>query len=186
MDIAYCVSFKSFSLIHPAFLSSSHTANEMTAGRTNEITMRPIQSIAPMDVFKPPATSFTHPVYTPICPTKPHVPIPLETAGPFICRRKTQVARGPVMALATIGGIQVFGFLIILGICSMLVPRPCETRPPTPFSFQLITAKPIIWLQQPATAAPPARPVKPKAAQIAALEIGRVKAIPTRTETMMR
>lgn len=43
-------------------------------------------------------------------------------------------------------------------------------------------AKPIICAQHPATAAPPAKPVKPSAAQIAAEEIGRVNAIPTSTD----
>ena len=60
---------------------------------------------------------------------------------------------------------------------------PCETRPPHLFSLKLITAKPTICAQQPATAAPPARPVRERAAQIAADEIGRVSAIPTITET---
>ena len=34
-----------------------------------------------------------------------------------------------------------------------------------------MTAKPTIWAQQPATAAPPASPVSPSTEQIAALEI---------------
>ena len=67
----------------------------------------------------------------------------------------------------------------------MLVPMPWLTRPPTPFSLKLITAKPTIWAQQPATAAPPARPVRLSAAQIAALEMGKVSAMPTSTETRM-
>ena len=68
-------------------------------------------------------------------------------------------------------------------ICSIEVPRPCDTRPPTLFSLKEITAKPTIWAQQPATAAPPARPVSRSAAQIAAEEMGSVSAIPTITET---
>ena len=48
-----------------------------------------------------------------------------------------------------------------------------------------MTAKPTIWAQQPATAAPPASPVSPSTEQIAALEIGSVSAMPTTTETMM-
>ena len=40
----------------------------------------------------------------------------------------------------------------------------------------------IMWAQQPATAAPPARPVNPRVIQIAAEEIGSVKATPTVTE----
>ena len=51
------------------------------------------------------------------------------------------------------------------------------------FSLKDITAKPTICAQHPATAAPPASPVSPRAAQIAAEEIGSVSAIPTNTET---
>ena len=83
------------------------------------------------------------------------------------------------------GGIQIKGFLTILPICSIDVPIPWETIPPHLFSLKDITAKPTIWAQQPATAAPPASPVSPRAAQIAAEEIGRVSAMPTMTETMI-
>ena len=38
--------------------------------------------------------SVTHPLYTPIGPTIPQVPIPEEIAGPFICNLITQVAIG--------------------------------------------------------------------------------------------
>ena len=48
-----------------------------------------------------------------------------------------------------------------------------------------MTAKPTICAQQPATAAPPASPVSESAAQIAALEIGSVSAMPTTTDTRM-
>ncbi len=75
------------------------------------------------------------------------------------------------------------GFFTIFPICSMLVPIPWETRPPHLFSRKLMTAKPTIWAQQPATAAPPASPTSPSAAQMAALEMGRVRAIPTITDT---
>ena len=81
------------------------------------------------------------------------------------------------------GAIQIFGFFTILPICSMEVPIPCETRPPQRFSGNDMTAKPTICAQHPATAAPPASPVRPSAAQIAAEEMGRVRAMPTRTET---
>ena len=60
---------------------------------------------------------------------------------------------------------------------------PWETRPPQRFSRKLMTAKPTICAQQPATAAPPASPVRPRAAQMAALEMGSVSATPTTTET---
>ena len=67
----------------------------------------------------------------------------------------------------------------------MEVPRPWLIRPPTPFSLKLIAAKPTICAQQPATAAPPARPVRPSAAQMAAEEMGKVSATPTMTDTAM-
>ena len=35
--------------------------------------------------------------------------MPLETAGPFISRRNRQVAMGPVIAAASVGGIQMRG-----------------------------------------------------------------------------
>ena len=65
----------------------------------------------------------------------------------------------------------------------MEVPRPWETRPPQRFSLKDMTAKPTIWAQQPATAAPPASPVRPSTEQMAAEEMGRVRAMPTRTDT---
>ena len=92
---------------------------------------------------------------------------------------------GPVTAEAAIGGTQIQGFLTILPICSIEVPMPWETSPPHLFSLKDITAKPTICAQQPATAAPPARPVSPSAAQIAAEEIGSVSAIPMITDTTM-
>ena len=73
----------------------------------------------------------------------------------------------------------------MLPIWSMEVPSPWDTRPPHRFSRKERMAKPTIWVQQPATAAPPARPVRPRAAQMAALEMGRVRATPTITETRM-
>ena len=60
---------------------------------------------------------------------------------------------------------------------------PVRKSPPHLFSRKLSTAKPTMLAQHPATAAPPASPVSPKAAQIAALLIGSVSAIPTITET---
>ena len=71
----------------------------------------------------------------------------------------------------------------MLPICSILVPMPCAARPPQRFSRKLITAKPTIWAQQPATAAPPANPVSPSAAQMAAEEMGSVSATPMMTDT---
>ncbi len=70
-------------------------------------------------------------------------------------------------------------------IWSMEVPSPWLTRPPQRFSRKERTAKPTIWAQHPATAAPPARPVRAMAAQMAAEEMGRVRATPMTTETRM-
>ena len=71
----------------------------------------------------------------------------------------------------------------MLPICNIEVPIPCDTSPPQRFSLNDITAKPTICAQHPATAAPPARPVSPNAAHMAADDIGRVSAIPTNTDT---
>src|SRR5574344_3165445 len=95
------------------------------------------------------------------------------------------VATGPVIALVRIGAIHTFGFLTILPIWSIEVPRPCAKSPPHLFSLKLNTANPTICAQQPATAAPPARPVRPKAAQLAAELIGSVSAIPMIAETII-
>ena len=93
------------------------------------------QSMGVMAALVPAAISFTQPVYTPIWPTRPQVPMPEETAAPFISKWNRQVASGPVMAEASVGAIQIRGFLMILPIWSILVPRPWLTRPPTPFSL---------------------------------------------------
>ena len=53
------------------------------------------------------------------------------------------------MAEAKVGAIQIRGFLMMLGTCSMEVPRPWATKPPHLFSRKLMTAKPTIWAQQP-------------------------------------
>ena len=50
--------------------------------------------------------------------------MPEETAAPFISKWNRQVASGPVMALANVGAIQMRGFLMMLPICSILVPNP--------------------------------------------------------------
>ena len=112
--------------------------------------------------------------------------MPELMAAPFISSLKMHVAMGPVMAEARVGAIQIRGFFTMLGICSMEVPRPWLIRPPQPFSRKLMTAKPTIWAQQPATAAPPpARPVRPRTEQMAAEEMGSVSATPTSTDTRM-
>lgn len=57
-----------------------------------------------------------------ICPTKPHVPMPAPI-GEF-SSLKIIVENGPSIAEASVGGIKIFGFLIIFGICNILVPSP--------------------------------------------------------------
>ena len=50
----------------------------------------------------------------PMGPTRPHVPIPADTLEHSSLN--TTVARGPVMAAAKVAGIQITGFLTMLGI----------------------------------------------------------------------
>ena len=105
-----------------------------------------------------------------------------EPAGIF-SRWKTIVESGPVTIEASVGGIQIFGFRTIFPIWSIEVPSPCARRPPHLFSQKLKTANPTICAQQPAVAAPPARPSRLNMMQIAALLIGSVRAMPIRAET---
>ena len=109
--------------------------------------------------------------------------MPELMGSPFISSWNTQVARGPVTAEVRMAGSQIRGFFTMLGIWSIEVPMPWLTRPPHRFSRKDSTAKPTMLAQHPATAAPPARPVRPRAAQMAAEEMGRVRAMPTRTDT---
>ncbi len=110
-----------------------------------------------------------------IGPTKPAVPIPLPT-GEEISPQTAAI--GPRIALVKTGGNQQIGCLTRLGICSILVPTPCATRPPHLFSLKLMTAKPTICAQQPTTAAPAAIPLRLIATPMAAEEIGRVRHTP--------
>ena len=87
------------------------------------------------------------------------------------------------MALAIIGGNHIIGFFIILGTWSIDVPRPWANKPFQPFALKLITAKPIIWAEQPTVAAPAARPDRDRIIERAAELIGRVNIIPINTET---
>ena len=111
-------------MIQPIFRSISQKITLSTAGRTKHSSTMAAQSIGVMAALVPAAMSLTQPVYTPIWPTRPQVPMPEDTAAPFISKWNTQVASGPVMALASVGAIQIRGFLTMLPICSMLVPRP--------------------------------------------------------------
>ena len=88
----------------------------ITAGRIKDIIISPIQSNEVMADLAPLVTSFTQPVYTPIWPTRPQVPIPDDTAAPFICNLNIQVAIGPVIMDVIHGAIQTLGFFTILPI----------------------------------------------------------------------
>ena len=117
----------------------------------------------------------------PTCPTRPLVPMPAPEG--IFCIWKTSVASGPKMAEAIIGGSQTFGFFTILGICSILVPKPWLNSPDQRLSRKLMTAKPTIWAQQPTVAAPAAKPLSDRAIATAALETGSVSKIPMMTDT---
>ena len=47
---------------------------------------------------------------------------------------KTVVESTPKIALETIGGIHIIGFLIIFGICIIEVPKPIENTVPKSLS----------------------------------------------------
>jgi len=98
---------------------------------------------------------------------------------------KTQVDIGPRIMLAKMAGSQMTGLRMILGICSMEVPRPWATRPPVLFSRKEATAKPTIFAAQPTAAAPAAIPLRFRDTPMAAELMGSVRAIPIRAETMM-
>lgn len=169
---------KSPSLIQLSFLNISPNIQVNIAGRTKQI------SNIPIHIFVPPSGIA---VITPRGPTSPQVPMPAPI-GTFSIW-KIHVAIGPVMADVNVGGIHIRGFFMILGICSIDVPNPCEMMPLQRFSLNDMTAKPTIWAQHPAVAAPAAIPERPIAIHKAALLIGSVKAIPTETDTtipMMR
>ena len=104
-------------------------ARHSTAGRIKEMRTSPSQSTAPGTIAAAPlamarSLGATQPVHTPICPTRPQVPIPEDTGGPFISIRKMHVETGPVTAEVRMAGSQILGFFTILPICNMEVPRP--------------------------------------------------------------
>lgn len=103
----------------------------------------PTQSSAPTVPGYPFAES-NQPSTMPIGPSSPQVPMPELMAAPYILILKTQVASGPVIAEASVGGSYIAGWRIILGIWSMLVPIPCESSPPHLLSRKDMTAKPTI------------------------------------------
>ena len=159
----YCGSVRSPGLIQPIFRKNRPKAQVRTAGRTKEIRISPTQSkavgaMAAAPLARAASLGLTQPVQTPSWPHRPQVPMPELMGSPFISSLKKQVARGPVTAEVRMAGSQMRGFFTMLGICSMEVPMPWLTSPPQRFSRKLITAKPTICAQQPAVAAPPARP----------------------------
>ena len=117
----------------------------------------------------------------PIGPTKPEVPIPAPAALFFMCRMQVEI--GPSIAEASVGASHTMGLRAMFPIWSMEVPRPCEIRPPQPFSLKLITAKPTICAQHPAVAAPAAKPLIPIEIHNAAELMGSVRMQPTDTAT---
>ena len=169
---------------------NSEMTQERMAGRIKQMRIMPIQSIAPgaraaSPIFTAASEGFSQPVTTPMGPTIPEVPMPEEMGAPFMRRLNRQVAMGPVIAAVNVGGTQRMGFFSRLGTSSIEVPRPMEASPLSLFSRYEQTAKPTICAQHPATAAPPARPTRPRPAQMAAELMGRVRIIPTMTDTRM-
>ena len=80
----------------------------ITAGSTKQISMSPVQSNAEPNPLRD---------IRPIGPTRPHVPIPEETAlFSAILKLKIHVAIGPVITDASVGGIHMRGFLQMLPI----------------------------------------------------------------------
>ncbi|CUP82252.1 Uncharacterised protein [Anaerotruncus colihominis] len=60
--------------------------------------------------------------------------MPEEIGAPFMVKPNTQVAIGPVIAAASVGGSHRIGFLSRLGTSSMEVPKPIAVKPPNLFS----------------------------------------------------
>ena len=108
-----------------------------------------------------------------------------EPVALFVIWNGPIIAMGPKIADASVGGSQISGRLIILGICSMEVPTPWAKSPPTPLSLKLVTANPIIWQQHPMVAAPAATPFNPRIIPRAAELMGSVSTIPITTETII-
>jgi len=112
---------RSPSRIQPIFRRIWQNAQDRTAGRTKQIRIMPSQSklvgtMAAAPLARASSLGASHPVHTPICPHRPQVPIPELMGAPFISSPNTQVAMGPVMAEASVGGIQIRGFFTMLGI----------------------------------------------------------------------
>lgn len=97
MIAGYKSNFKSPSLIQPIFRKGIAISGVNIAGSTMDTKSKPIQE----DALPKPSAAII-----PMGPTRPQVPIPEAIATPF-SSRNTQVATGPVIAAANVGGIQI-------------------------------------------------------------------------------
>ena len=138
--VFYRFSFRSPSLIQPRRRISLESPRQISAGRRKQISIRPNHCEIP-GVCPP---SLVQPRINPTGPSIPQVPMPEKIAVPCISSLKKQVARGPVMAEAMMGGNQTSGLRTMLGIWSMEVPSPWERSPAKRFSLKDMTAKPTI------------------------------------------
>ena len=74
------------SLIHPIFLQKAEQSKDKMAGKIKHKSNKESQSEAVTAIFVPSSILFSQPVYTPIGPTKPQVPMPEVTAGPLFSK----------------------------------------------------------------------------------------------------
>ena len=72
------------SFIQPALRHSTPNIHDSSAGRTMQISARPIQSMAVGLIAAAPFVGSSQPVQTPMGPHRPQVPMPELTAAPFI------------------------------------------------------------------------------------------------------
>lgn len=105
LSACYCSSFKSPSLIHPAFLKHHPKSHVNAAGITKHTIKIPIHICVP-----PSGMALT----THSGPTRPQVPMPAPIAT--FSRWNTQVATGPVMAAVSVGGIHINGCFMMFDI----------------------------------------------------------------------
>ena len=80
-----------------------------------------------------PLSGASQPVHTPICPHRPQVPIPELMGAPFISSPNTQVAMGPEMAEASVGGSRSGDFSQCWASGAWRCPGP--GRPDRPSGF---------------------------------------------------
>lgn len=113
-------------------------------------------------------------------PIKAHVPMP--AAADVVLNIKMVVAKGPRIAETIIVGSQIRGLRKIFLNWSIDVPIPTEITFPALLSRIDIIMKPIICVQQPTAAAPPAIPPRLIATATATDEIGAVNIMPMTEE----